>query len=201
MPSSALIGIAGPSCSGKTERARALAARLGCPMLNLDLYYYDLSHLPPDERAKTNFDEPAILEFPLILQHAQALQRGESILAPRYDFTTHTRPPGGIEVRPTAFVVLEGLFALHWPELRQLYTLSVYVDTPDEICFNRRFHRDQIERGRSPESIRRQYDHWVRPMAQKWILPTRQFAHLTVSGAEDIPAAIEQITGRIMAAL
>lgn len=201
MPSPALIGIAGPSCSGKTERARALAALLGCPMLNLDLYYYDLSHLPAEQRARTNFDEPAILEFPLILEHARALQRGETILAPRYDFSTHTRPPGGIEVRPAAFVVLEGLFALHWAELRELYTLSVYVDTPDEVCFRRRFHRDQIERGRSPESIREQYDHWVRPMARKWILPTREFASLTVSGTSDILAAIELINSRIMAAL
>jgi uridine kinase len=193
MPSTALIGIAGPSCSGKTERARALAAYLGCPMLNLDLYYYDLAHLPAEERARTNFDEPAILEFPLILEHARALQRGETIAAPRYDFATHTRPPGGITVVPTSYVVLEGLFALHWPELRHLYKLSVYVDTPDEICFERRLARDQVERARSPESIREQYDTWVRPMARQWILPTRNRAMLTVSGVTGIDLSLRQI--------
>jgi uridine kinase len=193
MPSTALIGIAGPSCSGKTERARLLAAHLGCPMLNLDLYYYDLAHLPAGERAKSNFDEPAILEFPLILKHAQALRRGEPVTAPRYDFATHTRQSGGVLVQPGRYVVLEGLFALHWPELRELYTLSVYVETPDSVCFERRFCRDQKERGRSPESIREQYDTWVRPMAEKWIYPTRQFAGLVVSGTEDMDGALKQI--------
>ncbi len=193
MPSTALIGIAGPSCSGKTERARALAARLGCPVLNLDFYYYDLAHLPAEERARTNFDEPAILEFPLILEHARALQRGEAIVAPRYDFATHTRPPGGVQIEPARHVVLEGLFALHWPELRELYALSVFVETPDAVCFERRFRRDQIERGRSPASIREQYERWVRPMAEKWILPTRQYAMLTVSGLDDIEASLRQI--------
>lgn len=197
MPSTALIGIAGPSCSGKTERARALAAHLGCPMLNLDLYYYDLSHLSLEVRAHTNFDEPAILEFPLILEHARALQRGQAITAPVYDFATHTRPPGGIPISPTRHVVLEGLFALHWPELRDLYTLSVYVDTPDEVCFQRRLARDQVERGRSPESIHEQYDTWVRPMARQWILPTRDHAMLTVSGVSDIDLSLR----RILAAL
>lgn len=193
MPSTALIGIAGPSCSGKTERARALAASLGCPMLNLDLYYYDLAHLPAEERAGMNFDEPAILEFPLILDHAQALRRGETIIAPQYDFATHTRPPGGIRVEPGNYVVLEGLFALHWPELRQLYALSVYVETPDEICYERRLRRDQAERGRTAESILRQYELWVRPMAQKWILPTRRHAAITVSGMDDVEGSVRQI--------
>ncbi len=197
MPSTALIGIAGPSCSGKTELARALSRQLGCPMLNLDLYYYDLSHQPTEQRARTNFDEPAILEFPLILQHARALKRGETITAPNYDFATHTRPPGGITVQPAGHVVLEGLFTLHWPELRSLLDVSIYVDTPDEICLDRRFNRDQIERGRSPESIRTQYDTWVRPMARQYIFPTRDHAAIVVSGTEPVSLSLD----RIMASL
>lgn len=197
MPSTALIGIAGPSCSGKTELARALAGQLGCPMLNLDLYYYDLSHLSFDERAKTNFDEPAILEFPLILRHAEALRRGEAISAPRYDFATHTRPAGGIAVAPAGHVVLEGLFALHWPELRALLDVSIYVETPDEVCFERRMRRDQAERGRSPASIQTQYETWVRPMAEKWIFPTREHARIVVSGTQPVGDSL----ARIMASL
>jgi len=197
MPSTALIGIAGPSCSGKTELARALACRLGCPMLNLDLYYYDLAHLPAEDRARTNFDEPAILEFPLILRHAEALRRGETITAPCYDFATHTRPPGGIPVEPAGHVVLEGLFTLHWPELRNLLDVSIYVDTPDEVCFDRRLKRDQVERGRSPESIRTQYDVWVRPMAHKYIFPTRDHAGIVVSGTEPVSLSLDRIMASI----
>jgi len=41
-----LIGIAGPSGAGKSYLARHLAKRLQAPVLSLDHYYRDLSHLP-----------------------------------------------------------------------------------------------------------------------------------------------------------
>jgi uridine kinase len=184
-----LIGIGGPSCSGKTLLAMWLHRHTGAPVLNLDHYYLAFDTEPIQVRAKRNFDEPAALDFNEILRDARALAAGDPIHAPLYDFTTHTRAPGTEPIYPGPLVILEGLFALYWPELRELYSLSLYVETPDQTCFLRRLERDVRERGRTPESVRWQYDTTVRPMAQLHIHPTRDCADEVVSGIEPIDAS------------
>ena len=100
------------------------------------------------------FDDPASIESGLLAQHVAALARGELIERPLYDFSTHTRVLDRTEpVRAESFVLVEGLFALYYPELLPLYQFRVYVDTPDDICFQRRMKRDTVERGRTPESV------------------------------------------------
>src|SRR4051812_26726817 len=107
-----LIGVGGPSCSGKSEVSRRLARILRAPTLVLDHYYRDLAHLSFDERASTNFDAPESLDSDLIVQHVAELKRGESIEQPTYDFSRHTRADE-TEIIPSApFVLVEGLFAL-----------------------------------------------------------------------------------------
>jgi uridine kinase len=192
-----LIGIAGASCSGKTELARWLGRRLDSPLLNLDHYYRDLPHLPLEVRARQNFDEPAALEESLIFAHCEALARGEAIEAPQYDFATHTRLAIGERVAPGPFVLLEGLFTLYWPRLRELLHLGVYVDTPDEVCFARRLARDVVERGRTEQSVREQYEATVRPMAFLHIRPTRQHADLVVRGTQPLPELGAQVLQQI----
>ena len=181
-----LIGIAGPSCAGKSELARWLATRLSAPVLNLDHYYIDMADLALKERAKRNFDEPAALEHTLIIDHARRLAAGEPVRAPRYDFTTHTRAQSEELITPECYVILEGLFALYWPEVRALMQTKLFVVAPDEVCLERRLARDVIERGRTPESVRWQFDTTVRPMAHQHVLPAQAHADLILLGTEPI---------------
>jgi uridine kinase len=181
-----LIGIAGPSCSGKSERARWLSQATGAPVLNLDHYYIDLAHLPLEVRAQTNFDEPLSVDHTAILDHARALRSGLPIHAPHYNFATHTRAPGDEVITPTQFVILEGLFALHWPELRQLLSLKLYVHAPDDVCLQRRLRRDVRDRGRTPESVLAQFHSTVLPGARDFIVPSQFHADLTLSGTDPI---------------
>lgn len=176
-----LIAIAGPSGSGKTELAKFLARRLDATVFSFDDYYRDLSHLPPSERARTNFDDPAMFDWELLERHAAALARGERISKPVYDFRTHTRA-GGEAMIPGGAVILEGLFALHHAGIRRLYGTAVFVDLEDETCLARRMERDIRERGRTRESVIEQYQTTVRPMCERYVRPTRAFADVTVRG-------------------
>ncbi len=189
-----VIGIAGCSGSGKTTLAAELARTLNGIHFPLDNYYRDLSHLPLSERALQNFDDPALIESPLLAAHVAALARGEAIERPLYDFSTHTRIPDRTEtVHPSAFLIVEGLFALVYPELLPLYQLRVYTDTPDDVCFDRRMRRDTEERARTPESVRRQYEATVRPSSIAWVRPSAVNADLAVDGTGALDWKVERI--------
>ncbi|MBN2311157.1 MAG: uridine kinase [Candidatus Hydrogenedentes bacterium] len=195
-----LIGIAGPSCAGKTVLAHALAARLARRqpvILPLDMYYADLAGVDPAARSRANFDTPDALDWPLVMAHVTALARGRAIAMPVYDFVHHTRAADTRPLGPGRIVIVEGLFALAHPELRALYDTRVFVTAPDAVCLARREARDVRERGRSAESVRTQYAETVRPMAQRHVLPTQRFADFVVSGDEAFEAAVEQIAGRM----
>ena len=189
-----MLGFAGCSGSGKTTLAEELARALGGFHFSIDNYYRDLSHLPAHERALANFDAPDLIEVPLLAAHVAALARGEAVERPLYDFPTHTRIAGRTEtVHPAATLVVDGIFALHYPELLPLYDLRVYVDTPDEVCFGRRLERDVAERGRTAESVQVQYETTVRPAAERWVRPSARSADMVVNGTEGTAGNVERV--------
>jgi uridine kinase len=194
-----LIGIAGPSCAGKTELARRLADLLDAPIVALDSYYYSLGHLPLEQRARSNFDVPDLLDAALLARHVGQLARGEEIHVPVYDFARHTRTTGVRVVRPTRYVLIEGLFALHWEAVRERLGVKLYVGAPEDVCLKRRIERDVRERGRTPESVIEQCRTTVEPMARRYILPTAAFASLVLDGEarieESVAAALAVIRG------
>jgi len=186
-----VIGIAGPSGSGKTELATRIQEQLrGATLLSLDCYYFDRSNLPLEERERLNFDDPSMLDWDLIVRQIAGLAAGEAVELPVYSFATHTRLQETVPVEPSRWMVVEGIFALHDPRLRQLYDASIYVDAPDAVCLERRIERDVATRGRTRESVIRQYDETVRPGAERFIVPTGQFADLTVSGVQPIDHSV-----------
>jgi len=189
-----VLAIAGCSGSGKTTLAAELARTLKGVHFHFDNYYRDLSHLPIAKRAQQNFDDPALIESPLLAAHIRALARGESIERPVYDFATYIRAPRRTEtVHPGAYLLVEGLFALHYGELLPLYQLRIYVDTPDELCFERRLKRDMEERGRTPESVRRQYEATVRPSSLAIVRPSAVHADLVVDGSGALDWKVERV--------
>ena len=182
-----IIGIAGPSSSGKTELARQLCAKLpGTSIVSLDSYYRAISDLPLEERAKTNFDHPDALDWELLHGHLRDLADGRPFEEPVYSFAEHTRLPGVRIIEPHEFVIVEGLFVFYWPELRGILDTKVFVQTDPGVCFERRLRRDVAERGRTPESVREQYARTVLPGAEWFVYPTRKYADLVVSGEEPL---------------
>jgi uridine kinase len=208
-----VVGIAGCSGSGKSTLALALARVLGadnlptdcssatCPPavhFPIDHYYRDLSHIPVEERRNQNFDDPAMIEVPLLAAHVSALARGLSIERPLYDFSRHARIPGRSEtIGPASLVIVEGLFALHYAELQPLFHLRVFVEAPDEICFERRLSRDMIERGRTEVSVRRQWLATVQPAAERIVKPSATSADLTLDGAAPVELNVDRLFGEL----
>ena len=196
-----MLGIAGWSGSGKTTLAVELARQLDATLFPLDLYYRDLSQFPLDSRHKRNFDHPDSLESELIIEHVRALANGKTIQRPVYDFKTHSRVAGAFDtVTPAGVVIVEGILALHYAELRPLYTFSIYVNAPHDVCLARRIHRDMRERGRTEESVREQFEATARPMADLYVTPSAARASVIVEGTDALDWSVEQILQRMQQA-
>lgn len=193
-----VIGIAGCSGSGKTTLARELATQLDATLFPLDLYYRDLSQFPLDTRHRLNFDHPDSLESELIVEHVRAMAEGRPIPRPVYDFKTHSRVVGAYETLvPTEFVIVEGILALHYDELVPLYSFSIYVNAPHDVCLTRRIYRDTRERGRTEESVREQFYATARPMADLFVLPSAERATVVVEGTDALDWSVEQVLQRM----
>jgi uridine kinase len=189
-----ILGVAGCSGSGKTTLAEELARELEGTHFHLDHYYRDLSHLSYEERCRKNFDHPDELESDLLIEHIRRLSEGHAIYVPQYDFAKHTRIPGQTRrLEVDHLLVIDGIFALHYEGLRALYDFSVYVDTPDQVCYQRRLARDVQQRGRTAESVAAHYAATVRPMAEEYVRPTSRYADLVVDGTTSLDWSVEQV--------
>lgn len=189
-----VIGVAGCSGSGKTTLAEELAREMEGTHFYIDHYYLDMSHLTYEERCHQNFDHPDVIESELLIAHVRRLAGGHVIRQPQYDFANHTRFAGMYKhVEAPRLLIVDGIFALHFDGLRALYDLSIYVDTPDDICYKRRLARDVRERGRTPESVARHYTETVRPMAEQYVRPSAVHADLVVKGTESLDWSVETV--------
>ncbi len=177
------LGIAGGTGSGKTTVAKAIAKQLGqqsIKIIHQDSYYLDQSDVPFDVRVKTNYDHPNAMDIMLLKKHIRKLRDGFPIEKPIYDFKIHTRVPETEHVDPVDVLIIEGIFALQDPELRELLDIKIYVETDADIRFIRRLKRDILERGRSLESVIQQYKEIVRTMHLQFVEPSKQFADIII---------------------
>jgi uridine kinase len=199
-----VIGVAGGTGSGKTTVAREILRRAGTDQISLiqhDAYYRDLSNLPPAQRAMQNFDHPDALDNKLLIAHLQELKAGRPIQIPVYDFTAHVRTEETQRVEPRRVILVEGILIFADEELRRLMDVKIYVDTDGDIRFIRRLQRDIADRGRTMESVIRQYMATVRPMHQEFVEPSKRYADVIIPEGGFNEVAMEMIAARISALL
>ena len=195
-----LIGVAGGTCSGKTTVAERLVDLVGTEHLALikqDAYYIDRSHQPFEERTQANYDHPDAFDWDLTFRQLSTLLDGQPIDVPVYDYPNHNRATEVIRVEPTRIVVFEGILALYDESLRDLFDLRIFVDTDADVRLVRRLERDVRDRGRTPESIMRQYMTTVRPSHLQFIEPTKRHADVIIPEGGHNERALDVLVARI----
>jgi uridine kinase len=199
-PGPVTIGVAGGSSSGKTTISRELLSRVGShniAYLPHDAYYKDLSHLPPAQRMMINFDHPASLDTPLLIEHLKQLHRWENVEIPVYDFTTHRRTEETQSVVAQPIILVEGILIFAEAELRELMDVKIFVDTDPDLRFIRRLQRDIVERERTMESVINQYLNTVRPMHLEFVEPSKRYADVIIPEGGFNTVAIDMVADRI----
>ena len=177
-----VIGIAGGSGSGKTTLMNNIVSRFteDITVLSHDSYYRRHDDMTYEERCQLNYDEPAALETELMVRHLDCLRNGEAIDCPVYDFTVHNRSDATQRIEPSRIIIVEGILIFENEALRDLMDIRIFVDTDADIRLCRRVKRDVNKRGRSLESVLTQYQETVKPMYEKYVEPSKKYAHILV---------------------
>jgi uridine kinase len=205
-----VIAIAGASASGKTLFADTIYKELieedalgegDIAFISEDSYYRDQSSMTVEERIATNYDHPDAFEHQLMVDHINTLKSGQSVELPIYSYTEHTRTNQTRQIKPSRIILIEGIMLLTDPQLRSLFDIQVFMDTPLDICLIRRISRDMQERGRTFDSIVTQYEKTVRPMYFEFIERSRQLADIVVTKGGKNRTAIDVIKAKIKSLL
>lgn len=190
------IGVCGGSGSGKTTLANRLVDELGhdqATCISFDSYYRDHSALTVEQRAEVNFDHPDSLDVDLLVDHLQALKDGHEVAVPVYDFATHTRS-GDIEiVQPRRFILIEGILLFAFEQIRDNLDHLIFRQCPDDVRATRRFARDIEERGRTPESVRSQWNETVLPMHNRFVEPYASYADVVTTHGRDLDQVVHEL--------
>ena len=194
-----VIAVAGGSGSGKTTVARAIdeAVHRDSVLIEQDAYYKDLGHLPLEERKKVNFDHPDAFDTELLIAQLQLLASGRAIEKPTYDYAAHTRAEGTVHVETRDVILVEGILLFADARLRQLFDVKVFVDVADDVRFIRRLQRDVVERGRTMDSVIRQYLTTVRPMHLEFVEPSKRWADLIIPEGGFNAVALDVVCARV----
>lgn len=197
-----LVGIAGGTASGKTSFARKMTSALGetlCLLISQDAYYKDGSSLTGAQRAAINYDHPEAFDTPLLVQDLIDLKAGRPVPHLTYDHAAYTRRVLSDPLTPKPVLILEGILILVEEPLRRLMDMKLFIDTDPDVRILRRLTRDIHERGRSLESVEKQYLGSVRPMHLEFVEPSKRYADLIVPEGAENNVALEAVVARVKA--
>lgn len=199
-----IIGITGGTGSGKSTVTREIFKSIHekkIAIIQQDSYYKDQSDLTYEERVKTNYDHPFAFDNNLLIKHLKDLLANKSIQKPMYDFEKHTRKKETIKVEPRDIIILEGILILSEKKIRDLLDIKIFVDTDSDVRVIRRISRDIKQRGRTLDSVIKQYMETVRPSHLQFIEPSKRYADIIIPEGGYNKVAIDILVTKIKATL
>ena len=194
-----VIGIAGGSGSGKTTLMKNLINRFGddVTVLSHDNYYRPYDELTIEERHAINYDHPDAFDTEMMFEHLKELKAGNPIEGPIYDYATYSRLEETVRIEPKKVILVEGILIFENKPLCSQMDIKLFVDTDADVRLIRRIRRDVAKRGRSLESVLKQYLETVKPMHERFVEPSKKNADLVVLEGGKNLVALEMIIDRI----
>jgi uridine kinase len=175
-----IIGVAGGSCSGKNifcEEIRKKIHSNWIIFVSESSFYRDP---PEDESLKDyNWDHPHAFDFDLFVETIRSLQQGL-----RVEIAGNKKLPRSQQKKEAIYggdvVIIVGTLILYDARLRGLLDFAIFVETDADVCLIRRIRRDCFKRGLNYLKVLRDYERFVKPGFNSYILPTKNYAQVIV---------------------
>ncbi|NLG34418.1 MAG: nucleoside kinase, partial [Lentisphaerae bacterium] len=206
------ILIAGPSSSGKTTFSKRLSLQLKASGMNakpisLDNYFVERGKTPLDENGEVDYEHLEALNLELIDEQLTALDRGERVELPYYNFHTGRREFRGefMHIGPDDVIVLEGIHGLN-PRLTASvpakHKFKIYISALTQLNIDsnnristtdnrliRRMVRDNNFRSHPAIKTLQMWPK-VRRGEKTWIFPFQKEADVAFNSALDYELAV-----------
>ena len=194
-----IIGIAGGSGSGKSTLCRNIVSNFDGSISHIhhDDYYKSTDGLSPEERESINYDHPSAFDTDLLIEHLRLLKSGVAVDAPTYDYKTHNRSSLTVHIPAAPVIIVEGILIFENEELASCFDIKIFVDTDPDVRIIRRIMRDTRKRGRTLDSVVKQYLTTVKPMHEAFVEPTKRRADIIIPEGGKNPVAYKTIIDRI----
>lgn len=166
-----ILGIAGGSASGKSTLAKKLAEATGAAVLSMDSYYKPFEELPEavgrDGKLYKDYNCPEAFYTEKLLEDLAKIQ-GD--------------------------VILEGLFILALPCLRERCDVKIFLDCPADIRILRRVKRN-LGWGLSLEEISEVYLALVRYRHEEHVSPSAVYADEVWDTSDGVEECFDRLSG------
>ncbi|MGK7392099.1 MAG: uridine kinase [Candidatus Cyclobacteriaceae bacterium M2_1C_046] len=193
-----LIGITGGSGAGKSLFLKNLLNKFKpeeVTLISQDNYYFSRDKQPVDENGVKNFDTPQSIDAAQFAEHIKRLRNNESVTLEEYTFNNPKAKPKQLTFNPSPVIVVEGLFVMYFPEIKDQLDLKVFIDAKEHIKLKRRIIRDKVERGYDLDDVLYRYEKHVMPTFYKFLDPLRHEADLVVPNNIHFEKALNVLSG------
>ena len=195
-----IIGIAGGSGAGKTLFLKLLQAYFNeenVSVISQDNYYRPAHDQVRDENGVINFDLPEGIDHEAFLKDIEMLYGNHAVQTTEYMFNQPGVKGNVIIIKPAPIIIVEGLFIFHFPEIRNVLDLKIFIDAHHETRWERRLKRDHDERRLSHETIHYQWNNHVVPAFEKYLMPHRLQADYIIDNNGEIENSLQAILNLI----
>lgn len=202
--SSFVIGITGGTGAGKTRLVNHLTEKIPSEkvtVLTQDNYYRPRDTQPLDDRGIKNFDTLESLYPEKLANDIRSLVSGSGFQQQVYHFNNPNAEEQWITVNPAPVIIVEGLYALSYPEIIQLTDMTIFIDVSEDTMLERRISRDFAERGYPRDDVEYRFHNHFLPAYKEHVLPVRENATFVISNDGDFSEAIAELEDSILSTI
>lgn len=195
-----VFGITGCSASGKSFIVEYLKERIPSSEVSFifqDNYYKKREDQSKDKNGNYNFDLPSSFLNTELVEDIISLKKGNKVSRKEYNFNNPNIKQENIVVFPRRIIILEGLFILSDPNIKELIDHKIFIDSKTEIMLDRRIRRDSKMRGYDRIDVEYKFENHVIPSFMKYILPEKNNADFIVENNGNGNRAAELVYGYV----
>lgn len=193
-----IVGVSGGSGSGKTtfiKKLRTVFEETAVCILSQDDYYRPIQEQQKDKQGIENFDLPGSIDDDAFVKDIGRLAKGEIIQKPVYTFNNLDAELELQSFCPAPILVVEGIFVFHFPSIRELIDLKVYIHAKENLKIIRRIKRDREERNYPLEDVLYRFENHVTPAYEQYIRPYFELSDIVINNNDNFDMGFKVVEG------